>query len=483
MVKKVINKYQSLPLQVKASFWFLICTFLQKGISGITTPIFTRLLNPVEFGQYSVFNSWFNIVSAFVGLNLAGGCYMQGIVKFKEYRNEFTSAMQGLSITLVMAWTIIYFLSRNFWNNIFSMSTIQMLAMFSMIWTYLVINFWSAEQRVDFKYRKLVAVTLLISIAKPVTGIILVINSKDKVTARILGLALVELIGYVPFFFIQMKRGKKIFSKKFWKYALLFCIPLIPHYLSMYILSGADRIMISKMVGDNAAGIYSLAYSIALIMALFNNAMNKTIEPWLYKQIRDKNVDNIAKIAYPALIIVAAVNLALIAFAPEILYIFASSDYFDAIWIIPPVTMSVFFMFSYIFFSAFEFYYEKTVFIAAGTAIGAITNVILNYICIKKWGYYAAGYTTLFCYILYSFIHYCFMRRICNEFLNGANVYNIKILLAISIGFLAAGFLLLSTYNNQIIRYAVILICSGILILKRKTVINSVKNILNAKRN
>ena len=43
-MKSVINKYKMLPIQVRASFWFLICAFLQKGISMISTPIFTRLL-------------------------------------------------------------------------------------------------------------------------------------------------------------------------------------------------------------------------------------------------------------------------------------------------------------------------------------------------------------------------------------------------------------------------------------------------------
>ena len=61
-------------------------------------------------------------------------------------------------------------------------------------------------------YFKLVVLTLLISIAKTVVGIIFVIHAEDKVTARILGLALVELIGYSGLFVSQMVRGKKFFS-------------------------------------------------------------------------------------------------------------------------------------------------------------------------------------------------------------------------------------------------------------------------------
>ena len=51
--------------------------------------------------------------------------------------------------------------------------------------------------------------------------------------------------------------------------AEMFNLPLVPHYLSGAILNTADRIMIEKMVGASAAGIYSLAYSVSLIMIGF----------------------------------------------------------------------------------------------------------------------------------------------------------------------------------------------------------------------
>ena len=44
-MRKFFEKYKNFPVQVRASFWFLICSFLQRGISVITTPIFTRLLS------------------------------------------------------------------------------------------------------------------------------------------------------------------------------------------------------------------------------------------------------------------------------------------------------------------------------------------------------------------------------------------------------------------------------------------------------
>ena len=92
MLVSVRSKYQSLPKQVKASIWFLLCSFLQKGISMITTPIFTRLLSTSQYGQFNVFNSWLSIVTIVVSLNLCYGVYTQGLIKFDKDRAEYSSS-------------------------------------------------------------------------------------------------------------------------------------------------------------------------------------------------------------------------------------------------------------------------------------------------------------------------------------------------------------------------------------------------------
>ena len=287
MLQKWNKKIRIIPVQMKASFWFLISSFLQKGITALTTPIFTRLLSPDEYGVFNVFNSWMGIISVFITLNLSYAVYSQGLIKFSDKRDLFSSSLQGLTLTMVFCWTAIYLLFREFWNHIFNLTTVQMLAMLVMIWTTAVFNFWAWEQRVLYKYKALVIITLLISVAKPLIGVIFVILAEDKVTARILGLVLVELIGYTGLFIVQMKRGKKFFSARFWKYALMYNLPLIPHYLSQTVLSSADRIMIKDMVGESEAGIYSLAYSISLIMTLFSTALMQTISPFIYQKIKD----------------------------------------------------------------------------------------------------------------------------------------------------------------------------------------------------
>lgn len=478
----ILQKYRNMPVQIKASFWFLVSAFLQRGISAITTPIFTRLLTTAEYGQYNVFSSWMAIITCFVTLNIYGGVYSQGLVKFDKNRSQFASAFQGLMLTLTAAWLVFYLIFNNFINPLLSINKLQGILMLVIIWSNGVYQLWAQEQRVYFRYRTLVVVTCIYSLLAPILSIVLIKTSEDKVTARIVGIALAAVIAYDWMFFNQIRKGKVFYSKNTWKYALNLAIPLIPHYLSQMILNSSDRIMIQSMVGSSEAGIYSLAYSVSQIMTIFNTALLSTIEPWIYQKIKSKELDKLHKVAYPSFILIAAINLLLIAFAPEVIRVFAPAEYYQAIWVIPSVAMSVFFVFLYSYFATFEFYYEKTQYITIATITGAVLNIILNYIFIKLWGYYAAGYTTLVCYIVYSIMHYHFMKKICLNELGGVRIYNLQTIIKISFIFMLIGFSIMMTYTHIYIRYGVIITIATIGVIFRKRIKSIIYDIVNLRK-
>lgn len=481
MFQKVKHRYQEMPVQIKAAFWFLVCSILQKGISVITTPIFTRLLTTDEYGQFSVFNSWMSIVTVIVTLNLSAGVYTQGLIKFDNDRPKFSSTLQGITLFMSVVWTGVYFIFRDFFNSAMSLTTTQMTAMLIIVWSSAAFGFWAAEQRVLYKYKHLVTLTLLVSVLQPLLGIVLIFHSEDKVMARIMGVLLSQIVIYACCFISQMFRGKTFFSKKYWLYVLNFNLPLIPHYLSQTVLSSADRIMIEKMVGSGEAGIYGLAYSLAQIMLIVNSALVQTINPWYFEKLKKRDYSLIAPISYSCMVFVAVANIILIAFAPEAVAIFAPKEYYAAIWIVPPVAMSSIFFLEYDLFSKYEFYYEKTGFIMLASIIGAILNVVLNYIFIPVFGFLAAGYTTLFCYMLYAIGHYLFMKKISNDYLNGENPYNAKILLAITITFIVIGFLFMATYEHFAMRIILLAVSAVAIIIERKKLIGLANDILKIR--
>ncbi len=488
MIAKLKNKYTSMPVQVRASLWFLICNFMQKAVAVISTPIFTRLLSTEQYGEYNVFQSWLGIITVIVTLNLSAGVFLQGMVKFDHDSKVYASTMQGLSLALCTGWTVIYFIFRAYFNNLFSLNTTQMCFMLALIWSTAAFQFWSTEQRVNNNYRLLVALTMVVMLAQPALGVVLVLFAQpaDKATARILGMVIVNLAAYTWCFFIQMKRGKKFFSKTYWLYALKFNLPLVPHYLSQTVLYSADRIMISRYISDDAAGIYSLAYSVAVIMSMFNTALNQTLGPWVYRKIKERKATDIAGVEYTSMLIIAVANIVLIMLAPEAIAFFAPPEYSAAKWVVPPVALGMFFMFMYDMFAAFQFYFEKSWFIMLASITGAGLNIVLNYLFLSPqrlgFGYVAAGYTTLICYILYAVGHYICMRWVCRKHLDGVRVYDPKILLGVSSAFVAAGLLLTLTYELPVVRFSLVGAVIIVLIIFRKKVIANAKKILALRK-
>ena len=82
----ITSKYRSLSVQAKAALWFTICSFLQKGISFITVPIFTRLMSTEEYGTYTVYLSWLQILTIMTSLYLFNGVYDNAMAKYEKQR-------------------------------------------------------------------------------------------------------------------------------------------------------------------------------------------------------------------------------------------------------------------------------------------------------------------------------------------------------------------------------------------------------------
>ena len=107
-MSKLLRKYHSLSSPLKASLWFVACSFLQKGIAMLTTPIFTRVMTEQAYGNFSVYNSWYNIIYVFATLELAAGVYTRGLVKNEENQDAFSSSLLGLSTVCISFFFGIY---------------------------------------------------------------------------------------------------------------------------------------------------------------------------------------------------------------------------------------------------------------------------------------------------------------------------------------------------------------------------------------
>lgn len=479
MVISLKNKYNNAPTPVKASLWFVVCNILQNGISLISTPIFTRLLTTEQYGVYSVYQSWYNIIAIFATLNLYCGVFNNGLTKFPERKNEFISSMQGLSTLLTIGLFFVYIISSGFWNHVLQLDTIYVVLIFVQLLFVPAYQFWSVAQRYEYRYRTLVAITLLIAFFSPVLGVVAVLNVEHKAEARVFSYVLVQVAVGLILYIRNAKQGKRWFVKDFWLYALKFNIPLLPHYLSQIILQQSDRIMINNMVGTGEAAIYSVAYTLSTLMILVTNAINNAFVPYSYQCLQKGKHEDLRKNANILLVLVAICCMITVFVGPELIALLASKEYREAKWIIPPVSVSVYFMFLYNLFGNVEFFYEKTKFTMIASCIAAGMNILLNFIFIKRFGYVAAGYTTMACYAIYAFAHGILCEHISKIETKAGKIYDARRILVLSVVFSLLIIACNILYVHNILRYLILLagcICSVICRNKLKALLGRVLN-------
>lgn len=479
MIKTIINraknKYASMSTAVKAALWFTVCNLIQRGINFLTMPIFTRIMPTADYGTYTIYNSWYSIIVIFASLNLSSFVFSKGMVKYNEDRDTFELSLQSLNLTITAGLFLLYLIMHKFVNQFTGLSTIIMYLMFAEIAVEPSIHYWTARNRFEYKYKHVVGVTLGIALSNLILGIILVLLLPDPALARILSIVVVAIIFGTVFIISIIKKAKNYFSTKYWKYALTFNLPLIPHFLSASILNQSDRIMISQMIGKPEAAIYSVAYAIGMFPMLLSTAVQQSFLPWLYPKMKRGDDSKISEVTTATLILMAAVILGIISFGPEVITLAAPAEYQLARWIIPPVCGSVFFVFLQNMYANVEYYYEETKLIAAVSVGVAILNIILNFIFINKYGFIAAGYTTLFCYIVYTIAHYYVMVHICHKNKCDLTLFDMKKIVTVSLVLLVAIFGITAVYDVWIARYAIILGVCIFVYAKRKTILQTYK--------
>ena len=469
-----LDKYRSMSPTLRASALFAICGIIQKGVSFLIVPIYTRIMPSEAYGQYSVFCSWYQLLMIFTTLNMWNYLINNGMTDFSEKRWDFIASLQGLAGALTLAWMVIYLPFSNIWELLTGMTLPMMLIMFAEFLTMPSFEYWCSVNRFDYKAVGVVILTVIIAVFTPVVAIPTILFSEDKGFAAILGRSIVPIVVYTVVGIRLLIRNRKVYDRYFWSYALRFNLPLVPHFLSMMLLASSDRIMIERMRGASDAAKYSVAYQAALALQIVNTAVLNSFVPYTYKALKDGDTEKIGKRATPIVMFVGGLNLFVSLFAPEVIGLLAPAEYQSAIYIIPPVAMSNMFMLLFNLFANVEYYYKETKMVAAASAISAVTNVVLNYIFIQKYGYIAAGYTTLFCYILFSICHYMFMRKVSRKHMGGDKIYNIKLLTIVVLLFTALSVFAVRLYDKNMLIYRYIFIVAimvTLIIYRRKIVV------------
>ena len=458
MGERILSKWHSMPVTVKASTVYVVCSVLQRAISFFTLPLFTRTLSTEEYGQFTVYFSWQGIFSILLTLNLAYGSFGPAMMKYEDKREEYVSSLEGIFFFLSAVFLVIYIPFRELFNKIFDMPTMLVLVM---IFETVALNstlLWSTRKRYAYKYKSVIVVTLCTALLAPLLSLLLISNMSQRGIARIYGYAITDILIGGGLCLINIYKGKILFDKQFWKYAFGFNIPLLAYYLSQMIFNQSDRIMINYYTGKSDAALYGVAYSFAMLLTFVLNAINNSYVPWLYEKMKKGRLADTKPIASIIAIIMSLLILCVIWFGPEIIYIMAGKEYSEAVYVIPPVSISLLLLFYTQLFTNIEFYFEEKKYLVWASIGAAVLNILLNSIFIPLFGFVAAGYTTLVSYLVFCVSNYICMKLVLRKHNVQDNGYNYVQLGIILIAFIIASFIGLMLYNDFRIRISIFII-------------------------
>lgn len=466
MINKLKNKYVELNQIARVSIWYAASNFMQKIIVVLSVPILTRLLTASEYGVYSVYNSWFEIIYNICTLALASGGYCVGMKNYAESKKQYDSAICSLCICITIFIFSLLSAMPFIWKLILSIPVTYQLPMFIGIISGCPRDFWGASERYSQRYKKLVFVTIFTSIGVLILQVICCLCEiwEDRVSAVIWGSVIPSVLVGTPILISILKKGKVLFDKDIWKGTIEFNVVLIPYYMSITFLNQIDRVMIERFIDAAHAGYYSVAYRAASTINILTVALNQSLMPWVFQKLKANQENEIKKVSIFILISPFIISLILILLAPEVILILSGEEYLVATSIIPTVAIGMCLRFVSQIFINVEMYYEKNNVITISTVAIAVLNFVLNWIFIPLYGFLAAGYTTLVCFAVQTMIHSILVCKCAN----GKEIFCFKFIWLIILGIIVIGLAFSFIYDNEIFRYGLIFVFAVFIFLIRK---------------
>lgn len=461
-MKRIRNKIQSIPVGAKSAVVYTASSVFTRGLAIISVPIFTRLMTTEQIGVVNIYNSWYSLISAFATLSLTSGGFAVAMKEYSDKRDEYESSILTLTSIVAFIIALVYAITPIFWQKTLGLpNSLIVLMLIGFLFTP-ARDFWLSRQRYEYKYKLAGAVSIITAIMATLASIIAVVymsnqNLKETALGRLFAnYVIIYSVAAVIWLYILI-RGKKWYCKEYWKMSLAISIPLIGYNIAGQVLNVSDRMMIGRLVNNSAVGIYGTLYTVSSLSLLVWQAINASFVPYLFQNIEKKD-HNIKKISNMLLEAYAVIAVLLTSFAPEIVKILATKEYYEAIYIMPSIAAGVFFTSYANLYSNVAVYYKKTKYVMYPAIIAAGINLILNYVFIKLFGYMAAAYTTLFSYIVLAALQAIWSKKVCRENDNViSNIYDNKKLVILAVVTTGVSLLAIPLYSNTIIRYIFIL--------------------------
>lgn len=451
-----VEKRGSTSLALKAGFWYVLSTFLVKGLSFITTPIFSRLMSKEDYGEFSNFASWMATLLIITGAelyNTVGRAYYDFRDDYDKYVSTVTVASCGMTCMMY----ILALLGGEAVTNFLGIPEQYIHILFFILMFQSCKQIFMAKERTLYRYKAVAVISVFNLLIPTIIAVVMVLLAEEnqRLSARIYGFYVPSALIGMGCAVVLLIKGKG-FDFKYCKYAFSLSLPLLVHYLSAHLLTSSNTIVTKQVLGAEAVSQVSIASSANHILTILLQSISGAMTTWLMDNLEQKNSKATRKgiLVYVFGIFVLAFGVML--FAPEVIWLLGGAKYADSVILMPGMVVAVLIQSVTTIFTIILTYQKAVTKTALYTTCISVICVIAKALLLPICGVNILPYINIFCFGVLFFINYYLVKKAgCAEYVNLKGI--LCIILVAFISMLSCYYL----YNHNVIRYSLI----GILVI------------------
>ncbi|KAA3662136.1 MAG: hypothetical protein DWQ04_14290 [Chloroflexi bacterium] len=384
---------------------YMLAGILNKALPFFLLPVLTTYLSPEEYGTLALYQVLISFFVPIIGMNMQANITRHF---FRKSREEIAHIIFTICLILVSVFVIVLFLFvpiLGFFPAIVDLPLIWICTIPVVAASMIVKQFNLTVLRNQERAKLYGMFEVSATVINLFITIVLVVFFEMGWQGRAAGVFFAPLIiGIVGM--IRLYRSKfiiPIFDREIFRNILKVSFPLIPHALSMVVISLSDRFFLDHMLGKEAVGIYTVGYQFGMIVAISTDSFSKAWSPWMYKQLADLNSQQLKRVVqytyfYDIGVLIFAI---VVTFSSYILIEFMTTEaYFGAKQFVIWIAVSYAIRGMYLMRFPYLIHEGKTGFLAIMTTTSAIINLIANYFLILHYGALGAAQATLLSFLI-----------------------------------------------------------------------------------
>lgn len=397
----------ALKLPARASIYYFLAAALTKGIGILTTPIFTRILTPDGYGEYTLYMSWLGFLSLCVTALASGSQGYAGLRRHSDKRAEYVSSLLGLTFGFCGTICILLFAFSAFLRLNFDLVLILSLQLFCD--SVLAVSYM--KSRYSYSFTKVCAISLTQAVLSPVIGLMLIRGAGLGYYGRIYGLLLSSLIVALPTLGTLLSAHSSIYNRDIWRSLARRYLPLLPNVVSHALSLQTDRFVISAVMGVSALAKYSVAHSIGAALSMIVTALGSAMNPWLVRKLAAGEERVVSAAIKRLLYIIGMASVLIVVLSPEAMELLAPEKYSDSLPAVPPLALVSLPSLVVSLSSVALIYNGNEGRVSLAATVTAVLGVALGFILIPVFGYFGAGLAHLLAQTAGALIIIIFLRR------------------------------------------------------------------------